>query len=116
MILTEYTIIDQVNPKIFRTCALSKMYPDRFADIQKGFANKEYTFFLEELTKNHFFKVISEEEMVDIRFLRLSKNELVMSLVYDFPLEQLYFRVDAGEVDKARKMVDKVIENYLNIS
>lgn len=112
----EYTVVDQVNPRIFRTCELSKVHPERFKNFEKGFANKEYTFFLETLTKDQFFKVISEEEMVDFRFLRLSKNELVMSLVYEFPLEQLYFRVDAGKVEKAREMVDKVIENYLEIS
>lgn len=113
-ILLELTAIDKVNPQVFRTCELSVLYPEKFSSMKKGSGNGEYAFFLEQLTKNQLFKVISEEEIVDIRYLRLCKNELVVSLVYEFAPEEMYFRVDAGDVEKVRSIVEKVLTDYID--
>lgn len=113
--MLELTVIDNVNPQVFRTCELSVLYPEKFSDMKKGSGSGEYAFFLEQLTKNRLFKVISEEEIVDIRYLRLCKNELVVSLVYEFALEEMYFRVDAGDVDKARGIIEQVLKDYIEI-
>ena len=113
-ILLELTAIDKVNPQVFRTCELSVLYPEKFSRMKKGSGNGEYTFFLEQLTKNQLFKVVSEEEIVDIRYLRLCKNELVVSLVYEFAPEEMYFRVDAGDVEKVRSIVEKVLTDYID--
>ena len=88
------------------------MYPEKFQSISKGYAGKEYTFFFNTLTRSGL-TVISEEEMDDFRILRLCKGKLVMSLVYDFSIDELYFRVDVGKVKEARKIVDHVIKKYL---